>query len=37
MDDVRDADAARRGEALEPRRDVDAIAVDVVAVDDHVA
>ena len=37
MDDVRDADAAGRGQPLEPRRDVDAIAVDVVAVDDHVA
>jgi hypothetical protein len=37
MNDIRDADAARRGQALETRRDVDAVAVDVVAVDDHVA
>ena len=33
----RDADPARRRHPLEPGRDVDAVAVDVVAVDDHVA
>jgi hypothetical protein len=33
----RDADAARVGDAFEPRRDVDAVAVDVVAIDDDVA
>jgi hypothetical protein len=37
MDDVRDADAAGRGEALESHRDVDAIAVDIVVVNDHIA
>src|SRR5262249_35972134 len=31
-----DADAARIGDRLEPRRDVDAISVDVLALDDHV-
>ena len=34
---ARDEDAARIGERLEPRGDVDAVAVDVVALDDHVA
>ena len=37
MDDVRDADAPWRCQPLEPGRHVDAIAVDVVAIDDHVA
>ena len=32
-----DGDAARPGDALEPRRDVDAVAEDVVALDDDVA
>ena len=32
-----DADLAGLGERLEPRRDVDAVAKDVVALDDHVA
>src|SRR5258708_25592299 len=32
-----DADAAGRGEALEARRDVDAVAVDIVWRHDHVA
>src|SRR6266704_5562050 len=32
-----DADAAGRGEALETRREVDAVAVDVVRRHDHVA
>ena len=32
-----DDDAARLGYALEPRRDIDAVAEDVVAFDDHVA
>jgi len=34
---LRNADRARLGECLEPGGDVDAIAKDVVAVDDHVA
>ena len=34
---ARDAQAAGRGHLLEPRRDVDAIAEDVVALDHHVA
>jgi hypothetical protein len=34
---ARNADAAGFGQRLEPRRDVDAIAVDIVAVDDDVA
>ena len=33
----RDADAARLGQCLQPRRDVDAVALDVVAVADNVA
>jgi hypothetical protein len=37
VDVARDADTARLGEALEARRDVDAVAVDVVVLDDHVA
>ena len=37
MNNVRDADATRWRQALEPRRDVDALAVDVVVVGDHVA
>jgi len=32
----RDADAARFGQAFEPRRDIDAIAKDVAALDDDV-
>src|SRR5690242_4147182 len=35
--DAADADAARRGEAFESRRDIDAVAVDVVLVADDVA
>ena len=34
---MRDADAARLCEFLQPRRDVDAVAKNVVAVDDHIA
>ena len=34
---ARDADAAGLGEHFEPRRDVDAVAKDVVVLDDHVA
>ncbi len=34
---ARDADAARLGEHFEARRDVDAVAKDVVALNDHVA
>ena len=37
VDGLRDADRAGLGERLEPRGDVDAIAKDVVAVDDDVA
>ena len=37
VDDRGDADAARFGERLEPRRDVDAVAVNVVGFDDDVA
>ena len=37
VDGLRDADGARLGERLEPGGDVDAIAKDVVAVDDDVA
>ena len=37
IDDGGDADAARLGERLEARGDVDAVAIDVVAFDDHVA
>jgi hypothetical protein len=36
-DGARDADAARRRQPFQPHRDVDALAVDVVAVGDHVA
>ena len=32
-----DADAARLGQRLQPRGDIDAVAVDVVAIGDHVA
>jgi hypothetical protein len=32
-----DADPARLGQAFEPRRDIDAVAVNVVLVDDDVA
>ncbi len=34
---ARDADAARSRQPLQPHRDVDAVAINVVAVDDHVA
>ena len=34
---LRDADAARLGDAFQPRGDVDAVAEDVVALDDDVA
>ena len=34
---IGDANAARLGDAFQPRRDVDAVAEDVVAVDDDVA
>ena len=37
VDVVGDADAAGLGQAFEPGRDVDPVAVDVVALDDHVA
>jgi hypothetical protein len=37
VDGARDADAARRRQPLQPRRDVDAIAVNVAAIDDDVA
>ena len=37
VDDRGDADAARLGQRLQARGDVDAIAVNVVAFDDHVA
>ena len=31
-----DANAARRGEALETRREIDTVAIDVVGRDDHI-
>ena len=34
--DPRDADAARFRQCLQPRCDVDAVAVDVVAIDNHI-
>ena len=37
VDAAGDADAARLGQALQPRRDIDAVAVEVVALDDDVA
>ena len=37
VDRPRDQDAARLGKLLQARGDVDAVAVDVLAVDDHVA
>src|SRR6516162_7684919 len=37
VDDRGDADAARFGEWLKPRGDIDAVAVDVVALHDHIA
>ena len=37
VDRARDADAARFGQALQPRRDIDPVAIDVVAIDDHFA
>src|SRR6266851_5603369 len=37
IDSTGDADAARVGEALQPCRDVDAIAVNLLAIDHHVA
>ena len=36
-DGARDADAARRRQSLQPRRDVDPVAINVAAVGDHVA
>jgi hypothetical protein len=36
-DGARDADAARRRQPLQPRRDVDGVAINVAAVGDHVA
>jgi hypothetical protein len=36
-DRARDADPARRCHCLQPRRDVDALAVNVIAIGDHVA
>jgi hypothetical protein len=35
--DARDADPARLGDPLQPRRDVDAVAVNVAVFDDHIA
>ena len=37
VDRARDADTARFRQPLQPCRDIDAVAIDVVAVDDHVA
>ena len=37
IDDRGDADAARLGQRLEPRGDVDAIAVNIVAFNDDIA
>src|SRR6266852_9875002 len=37
MDGIRDADTAGFGEALEAGGDVDAVAVDLLAIDHHVA
>ena len=37
LDDRRDADPARLGERFQPRRDIDAVAVDVAVLDDDVA
>ena len=37
MNHIRDADAARPSQTFQPRCDIDAIAVDVVAIDDHIA
>ncbi len=37
IDGAPDADAARLGKALDPRRDIDPVAVDVIAVDDDIA
>ena len=37
VDGARDEDTAGLGERLEPRRDIDAVAEDVVALDDDVA
>src|SRR6516225_2389295 len=36
MNHVRNADAARSREALQPGRDVDTVAINLCAVDDHV-
>jgi hypothetical protein len=36
-DRARDADAARFGQPIQPRGDIDAVAVDVIAIDNHVA
>jgi hypothetical protein len=37
VNDRGDAHAARVGERLQPRRDIDAVAINIVAVNDHVA
>ena len=37
IDIARDADPARLGERLEPRRQIDAVAIEVAALDDHIA
>ena len=37
LDSPRDTDAARFCQTFQPRRDVDAVAVDLLAIDDHVA
>jgi hypothetical protein len=37
VDAARYANAARVGETLQPRRDVDAVAINLLAVDDYVA
>ena len=34
---LRHGDAARLGDALDPRRDIDPVAEDIVVVDDHIA
>ena len=37
VDIARDADAAGLGERLEPRRQIDAVAIEIAALDDHIA
>jgi hypothetical protein len=36
MDDRRDANPARLGDPLQPRGDIDAVAVNVAVLDDHI-